>query len=131
MPLGKDQVTINNNITNVNICIIIKWRRAKCFNDQFLPIARANYRQSAIKSSNNDLSLSLSLFRSTINTSANARSPFRRAAIIGNGDNHTSETLRHNSRGGDGSKAALYAYSYNASRLPIGRIVPCSGYAVG
>lgn len=34
---------------------------AKCFNDQFLPIARANYRQSAIKSSNNDLSLSLTL----------------------------------------------------------------------
>lgn len=63
MPLGKDQVTTNNNITNVNICIIIKWRRAKCFNDQFLPIARANYRQSAIKSSNNDLSLSHSFAR--------------------------------------------------------------------
>lgn len=26
MPLGKDQVTTNNNITNVNICIIIEWR---------------------------------------------------------------------------------------------------------
>lgn len=32
MPLGKDQVTTNNNITNVNICIIIKWRHTSVQN---------------------------------------------------------------------------------------------------
>lgn len=49
-----------------------------------------------------------------------------------NGDNHTSETLRHNSRGQEGKERGwmekrLYTSSY--TRLPIGRIVPCPGYS--
>lgn len=86
-------------------------------------IVPEQYRRSAIKSSIKSFSPSLSgPLTHLLSASGNYR----------NGDNHTSETLRHNSRGQEGKERGwmekrLYTSSY--TRLPIGRIVPCPGYS--
>lgn len=86
-------------------------------------IVPEQYQRSAIKSSIKSFSPSLSgPLTHLLSASGNYR----------NGDNHTSETLRHNSRGQEGKERGwmekrLYTSSY--TRLPIGRIVPCPGYS--
>lgn len=89
-------------------------------------IVPEQYQRSAIKSASiKSFSLSPSLsgpLTHLLSASGNYR----------NGDNHTSETLRHNSRGQEGKERGwmekrLYTSSY--TRLPIGRIVPCPGYS--
>lgn len=115
--------------------VYIKYRRkliaTKCSTFEMIFLTQ-RHRSRAISEKCNKIRLHKIILSFSLSLSAPLTHLLSASGNYRNGDNHTSETLRHNSRGQEGKERGwmekrLYTSSY--TRLPIGRIVPCPGYS--